>query len=107
VLVRQIRPVGSALFGFEGGLAEGAGGVFAGEDCKIFVWLVVDTFVMRWHDVSRMSINWIGLTLVRALRAVSFVARDVEDGAFDGDVGRVVGVGACGLGRQVGLVEWK
>ena len=37
VLVRQVRPVGSALFGFEGGLAEGAGGVFAGEDCIGFV----------------------------------------------------------------------
>lgn len=33
VLIRQVRPFGPALFGFEGGLGEGAGSVFAGEDC--------------------------------------------------------------------------
>jgi hypothetical protein len=33
VLVRQVRPIGSALLGFERGLCKGAGGVFAGEDC--------------------------------------------------------------------------
>lgn len=43
VLVRQIRPVGPALFGFEGGLPQSAGGVFAGEDCESSVWLVVSS----------------------------------------------------------------
>jgi len=34
VLVRQVRPIRSALFGFEGGLAKGTGSIFAGEDCR-------------------------------------------------------------------------
>ena len=34
-------------------------------------------------------------TLVRALRTVGLVAAHIEDGALDGDVGRVVRVGAC------------
>jgi hypothetical protein len=38
VLVRQIRPVGSAFLGLEGGLPQSAGGVFAGEDCESSVW---------------------------------------------------------------------
>ena len=38
----------------------------------------------------------LGHTFVRALGAICLVAGNVEDGAFDGDVGRVVWVGACG-----------
>jgi hypothetical protein len=34
-------------------------------------------------------------TLVRALRTVCLVAGHIEDSAFDGDIGRVVRVGAC------------
>jgi hypothetical protein len=47
------------------------------------------------------------LTLVRAIRTVSLVAGHVEDSAFDGDVGRVVGVVACAEScvRWSGTVE--
>jgi hypothetical protein len=47
------------------------------------------------------------LTLVRAIRTVSLVAGHVEDGAFDGDVGRVVGVVACKESLSDGLIQWK
>lgn len=33
-------------------------------------------------------------TSVRALRSVRFVAADIEDGTFDGNVGGILGVGA-------------
>lgn len=36
----------------------------------------------------------LGHTLVRALRTVCLVASHVEDGALDGDISRVVRVGA-------------
>jgi 3-deoxy-D-manno-octulosonate 8-phosphate phosphatase KdsC-like HAD superfamily phosphatase len=51
------------------------------------------------------ALHCTGLTLVRTLRAVSFVAGDVEDDALDGDIGRVVGVGACDVECQIGLVK--
>ena len=71
MLIRQIRPVGSAFFWFERGLPQCAGGVFAGEDCESSVWLVgssaVAAVLMRdiWEDgegkMSDSVLDWTGL----------------------------------------------
>jgi hypothetical protein len=71
VLVRQIRPVGSAFFWFERGLSQSAGGVFAGEDCESSFWLVVFSAAAAvltrdiWEDgegkMSDSVLDWTGL----------------------------------------------
>lgn len=44
-------------------------------------------------------------TFVRALRAVCLVTSHIEDGALDGDISRVVWVGACLTDIKTGCVE--
>lgn len=57
-----------------------------------------------WNGVGQFDTDGLNrLTFVRTVRAVGFVAGYVEDGAFDGDVGWVVGFGACGV-RMSGLL---
>jgi hypothetical protein len=88
VLIREVRPIRTALLRLKGRLSESARSILAGKDLTQAILSVAKPGWVRYVIL--------GHTFVRALRAVCLVAGHIEDGALDGDVGRIVWVGACG-----------